>query len=183
MPCFQLRTVIQNDPDRPVVLNRNGTHAGPQSQLTSQRFKLANQVFEDHADAFQRAAEPFVKDALEQYHELREVHVPRCGTAVEHQRTQQHFLQQRVVDAFVERLAGRRLGTLEIQCVAGVDPLQQFAKVVDLLREPVGDLFEEELEVVVESQPTTGKDDRRLPLRAEMEVVPPQTQLPQQHAQ
>ena len=63
-----------------------------------------------------------------------------------------------------------------------IDPPQQGLKIVRLLWELPGHLLPKELEIVGKPQRSTGKDDGRLDLRGEVEIVPAQPQLSQQLA-
>ena len=64
-----------------------------------------------------------------------------------------------------------------------IDSLEQLPESVDLCGKLGCDLVFKQRKVVGEAQSVTGEDNRRLVLRCEPEVVPAQTQLPQQLAE
>ena len=64
-----------------------------------------------------------------------------------------------------------------------VDQVEQLLKIVLLSGKQFIDLLPEEFEVVGELQRSVRKRDARFDLRAQREVFPPQSQLPQQFAE
>ena len=59
------------------------------------------------------------------------------------------------------------------------DPRYESAEPVDFTGKSLGDLLRQVVDVVREPQRAAGKDDRGIPLRRKVEVLPPQPKLPQ----
>ncbi len=70
--------------------------AAAEFQLAAERAKLAHEMLEDQPHARGGPAEALQEDAAEHDRELAPIHVVLAGRAVEHQRAEEHFDQQRI---------------------------------------------------------------------------------------
>ncbi len=96
----QLGAIIEHNAGRLPVLDVDFRHAAAQLQLAAQTAETANQVFQNHSHAFERASEAFQITGAKHDAELAEVHIVFASVAVPHQRTNQHLDQQRIADVF-----------------------------------------------------------------------------------
>ena len=151
--------VIENDADGAAVVHGDLFDTVPQQQFAAEFLVVANERFEDPADAVQRTCKPLPEDALEHDAELAEVHVVGAGAAVEHQRAQEHVDQHGITEEFGEDRAGGERLLVETRLIERVDMLGEPAETVLFAGELTPDFRFQEAEVVGEPEPAPGKRD------------------------
>ena len=114
---------------------------------------------------------------------MAEIHVVLARTAVEHQRAEQHFDQQRIGDRGRTNFAGRSGGRRRFELIVVEEFAEQSPKVVALARESSVDFGREQCGIVAEPQADAGKGDRRADLLGQSKSSHGQPQLPQQARQ
>ena len=175
--------VVEDDGDGTVSAVDDGADPGPQPQFAAELLEPPHEDLEDPPDPLERPAEPFLEDAAEHDHELGEIHVVGRSAPVKQERAEEHFGQQRVAEVFLDGGAGRQTAGGQAGDFVLVDPRPQLAKPVNLVGESLADLLRQAVDVVGKSQRAPRKDDRRRPLRRQVEVFPAQPKLPQDLAQ
>jgi hypothetical protein len=175
-----LLAVVQHHARGAAVLDDDPVDAAAQSQFAAERPESFHQVPQDRPDAAERPREAFEENAAEHDAELAKGHVSLARVSVPHQRAQQHLDQQRVAERPPQHLAGRHVEMLLLQVVVVDQFAQQLLEAVLLVRKPRGDLGFEQPEVIAEPQLDARKPDRRTDLRRQGEILPAESQLPQQ---
>ena len=179
----QFGAVVQHDADGAAIFHANPADAAPQTQLAAQFAEAADQVLEDQPHAFERPGHPFQENAAEHDAELAPVHILLAGVAVPHQRAQQHFNQQRLVEQFPQSRSTRHSEMLVVQIVVIDDGGEQSLEVVGLAGKEAADFRFQPPDLVVEIEMDAGKGDPRADLGRERQVFPFEPQLPQQPGQ
>ena len=144
---------------------------------------MANELFEDEPNSLDWPAEAFLENAFEHDHELVEVHIVRSGASVEHQGAEEHINEQGIGDVFAENAAGGYGLTFKVESIMFGDAGDEFSEAIDLCGEGIGDLFNEEVELVGEEQRAAGERDGGSDLWAKVKVFPGHAELPQKFAE
>ena len=152
-------------------------------QIASEGAEVPYEFLEDQPDTLERPAEALLKDALEHNHKLIEVHILRCGAAVEHERTEEHVNEEWIGDVFADDAAGGDGLAFEVEGIVFSDAAYEPAEAVYLSGEGGGNLFDEKVELIGEEQRTSGEGDGRPDLWSEIEVIPGHAELSEEFAE
>ena len=91
--ALQFGPIVQNDASGLTVFDVDFGDTTAQFQFSAQPTEFANEVFQDHADAFEWTPEAFQIAGPKHDAKLAVIHVVLACVAVPHQWTQQHFDQ------------------------------------------------------------------------------------------
>lgn len=147
---FDFGTVIKPHGGGLTIPVPDAADAGPEPEVSAERTEVADEFFQDQSDSLEGPAEAFLENAFKHDHELVEVHVARCGAAVEHQWAEEHINEQGLGDVFAENAAGGYGLSFEVECIVFSDASDKFSEAIDLSGEGCGNLFDEKVEVIGE---------------------------------
>ena len=180
MVRFDLASVVEYDAHSPPGVNPDLAHPVAELEVSTERLEVPRERLEDLADSRQRSRETLLEDRFEHDAELAEVHVARLGTAVEHQRAEQHIHEHGVGKEVTDDAPRRDRLLREIEFIEFPNVPDQSVKPVRLVRKLARHLIAEQLEIVVESESSSGELDGRSALGAEVEVIPAEAKLLEQ---